>query len=83
MRELVDEIPRLGPEIQGQTNETANPDRMRTYTNGGRNSFIIRTYELLDLKSFRMRTCRRDGWGVGEENWFESPRPDDGYGKLY
>ena len=38
---------------------------MRTYVNGGGNSFRIRTYGLLDLKSFRMRTYENDGRGVG------------------
>ena len=35
------------------------------YTNGGRNPFTIRTYGLLDLKSFRMRTYENDGGGRG------------------
>jgi len=50
VRELVGDIRRLGPEIQCQSDETAKPHRMRTYTKCGRNSFRMRTYEIVGLK---------------------------------
>src|SRR5579872_1524935 len=65
VRELANDIRPLDPEIQGQTNGTANPNRMRTYTNAVTTPLEYALTKLLDLKSFRMRTYENDARGVG------------------
>jgi hypothetical protein len=42
---------------------SCNFRRMCTYTNRALNSFRMRTYDLLDLKSPGMNTYRKMGWG--------------------
>ena len=63
MREVMNDVQWLGPKFRVRATKTAKPHKMHTHTKGGRNSFRIRTYGLLDLKSFRMRTYENDGGG--------------------